>query len=287
MARARSTAFVFLSVLLAGPACADDDASSSASNGGGPQAGGTGSGSNNAVSSSASGAGGGAPVVPGTPAVGWERAYVADSAGITCSMSLEQMQGAGAPALSFGDATLVVGFEQVSGNNQDPVVARFDSGAPTYCRYHESGGPDGRAVGLTWDGGDVAYVVYTVVGGGSGLESAAQDGWLPSYGNGGGPKVSFLGLLNAASGELDGGTFIIAKKQDGKTNTHGPAAAPTKLAAGGVEFLGESAFQPMNPDGSIMECTDYPFSTRYRFDDALTTLTCSSSTNCSGTTPCD
>jgi hypothetical protein len=45
--------------------------------------------------------------------------------------------------------------------------------------------------------------------------------------------------------------------------------------------------QPMSPDKTIMDCTDYPFSTRYRFDDTLATLTCSSSTNCTSTTPCD
>jgi hypothetical protein len=43
----------------------------------------------------------------------------------------------------------------------------------------------------------------------------------------------------------------------------------------------------MNPDRTIMDCTDYPFSTRYRFDDALGSLLCSSSTNCVGTSPCE
>jgi hypothetical protein len=202
-------------------------------------------------------------------------------------MSLAEVDAAGAPSITFGETTIAVGFEQVSGNNQDPVVVRFDAGTQTYCRYHETGGPDGRANGFTWDGGAAAYVVYTVVGGGSGIEAATTNGWLASYGNGGGPKVSVLARLDTATGELDAGTFVIAKKQDGKTNTHGPAAAPTKLAGGGVEFLGESAFQPMNPDRSIMVCTDYPFSTRYRFDDTLSSLSCSSSTNCTSKNPCE
>lgn len=284
MARRRPLKVLLVNLVLALGACGDDGASAT-SQGGGATNGSTTNGSG--VTSAATGSGGGTPLEPGAPAAGWERAYVDGSTGVACSMSLAEMQAAGAPALGFGDATIVVGFEQVSGNNQDPVVARFDAGLQTYCRYHETGGPDGRAVGLTWDGGAAAYVVYTVVGGGSGLESAATNGWLPSYGNGGGPKVSFLGRLDAVTGDLDAGTFIIAKKENGETNTHGPAAAPTKLAAGGVELLGESAFQPMNPDLSIMDCSDYPFSTRYRFDDALTTLTCSSSTNCTSTTPCE
>jgi hypothetical protein len=189
------------------------------------------------------GVGGGATLEPGAAAPGWERAYADGSVGIACSMSLDEMLAAGAPSIRFGDTTLVMGFEHVSGNEQDPVVARFDAGAHTYCTYHEAGGPDGRAHGLTWDGGAHAYVVFTVVGGGSGIETATQNGWLPSYGSGGGPKVSVLTRLVTATGEFDAGTFVIAKKKDGKTNTHDPTAAPTKLAVGGVELLGESAFQ--------------------------------------------
>lgn len=253
--------------------------------GGSPATGGAGGGAG--AGGGGAGAGGSATLEPGASAAGWERAFAQPSAGVACSQSLDEMLAAGAPSLTFADTTLVVGFEQVSADQQDPVVARFDAGVQTYCVHHEAGGPDGRAHGLTWDGGPQAYVAFTVVGGGSGIEAATQSGWLASYGNGGGPKVSVLARLVTATGELDAGTFVIAKKKDGKTNTHGPAAAPTKLAAGGVELLGESAFQPMNPDGSLMDCTDYPFSTRYRFDDGLGTLTCSSSTNCTSTTPCD
>lgn len=268
-----------------GAACEEDSGTASgggASGGGGAHGAG---GASSAGGASAGGAGGGA-LAPGDPAPGWEQAYLDGSVGISCSLSLDELTAAGAPSLSFGDATIVVGFEQVGGNNQDPLVARFDAGNQTYCRYHEAGGPDGRALGLTWDGGPTAYVVYTVVGGGSGLEAAASGGWLSSYGNGGGPKVSFVGRLDTVSGVLSAGTFIIAKKQDGGTNTHRPTGAPTKLAAGGIEFLGESAFVPMNPDRSTMECTDYPFSTRYRLTEDLSTLSCSSSTSCTSATPC-
>lgn len=73
---------------------------------------------------------------------------------------------------------------------------------------------------------------------------------------------------------------MTARWTDGKTNTHGPADAVILLAGGDLEFHGESAFQPMNPDHSIMNCSDYPFFSHYIFSADLTTLQCSSCTNC-------
>jgi len=190
------------------------------------------------------------------------------------------------PSLAIGNARLFVGFEQV-GQNQNPILARFDGGAPTYCVKHETEGPDGRALGVTWDGGAVAYVVYTIVGGGSAFDAKAKGQWLDRYGDGGGSsKVSVIGAVDAKTGALSYATFVIAKKQDGKTNTHAPADAITVTPQATLEFRGSSAFQPMNPDRSIMECTNYPFDTRYVFSADLKTLVCSSSTNCTSKVPC-
>ena len=55
---------------------------------------------------------------------------------------------------------------------------------------------------------------------------------------------------------------------------------------GGLEFHGDSAFQPMNPDRSIMTCSDYPFHSKYVFSPDLASLTCSSCTNCVSAAPC-
>jgi hypothetical protein len=217
---------------------------------------------------------------------GWQRAFSAESAGINCAFTEEQLRAAGAPSLTFGDATIYVGFEQL-GQNQDPVFVRFDSGAQSYCEHHEREAPDGRAYGLTWDGGPTAYVVYTIVGGGSAFDAKGKGQWLDRYGDGGGSaKVSFLGEVETAFGTLSRGTFVIAKKKDGKTNTHSPADAPIVSAEGDVVFYGDSAFQPMNPDKSIMDCADYPFYSTYRFSSDLTTLRCSSCTNCTSQQPC-
>jgi len=56
------------------------------------------------------------------------------------------------------------------------------------------------------------------------------------------------------------------RQEDGRqTNSHSPADAITVLVGGALEFHGHSAFRPMNPDRSTMECSDYPFSSKYIF----------------------
>jgi hypothetical protein len=104
-------------------------------------------------------------------------------------MSAAEMSAAGAANLSFGEATIYVGFEQ-DGQNQNPVFARFDGGAQVYCEHHEQEAPDGRAYGITWDGGPTAYVVYTIVGGGSAFDAKGKGGWLDRYGDGGGSSTN-------------------------------------------------------------------------------------------------
>ncbi len=226
------------------------------------------------------------PPATGPLAPGWEKVFDPEPAGINCAMSAAEMAAAGAASLSFGDATIYIGFEQI-GQNQDPVFARFDGGESSYCEHHERESPDGRAYGLTWDGGPIAYVVYTIVGGGSAFDARAQGAWLDRYGDGGGSsKVSFIGEVETQFGTLTRGGFVIARKMDGKTNTHSPADAITVLDDGRLEFHGESAFQPMNPDRSIMECSDYPFFSKYIFSADLKTLECSSCTNCVSAVPC-
>ncbi len=231
---------------------------------------------------------GGAPV-PGASAEGWKSAYVEGGKGSNCNQTQVEMTAANLPSLTFGESTLFVGFEQV-GQNQNPIFARFDSGKKVYCEHHESEGPDGRAVGLTWDGGEVAYVVYTIVGGGSSLEG--KSGWLPSYApgaiSGGGPKVSVVGKVNVIHGELERATFVIAIKSDNKVNSHGPAGPVTVLKNGSVEFFGGSAHKPIDADGkSAMNCTDYPFESHYVFEQDLSKLVCAECSNCKSQRPCE
>lgn len=262
----------------------DDGGGSSDNTGGGAGGGGATGGSGG------SGAGGGgSKPSPGKSADGWQSAYEKGSVGSNCDASADELLSSGMPSLTVGDTTLLVGYHQ-KGNNQNPIVARVDAGETVYCTYHETEGPDGRAESITWDGGDVAYVTYTIVGGGSSLEG--KGGWLSSYApgaiSGGGPKVSVVGRVDVPTGALDTSTFIIAVKSDNKVNSHGPAGPVTMLEDGNVEFLGGSAHKPIDADGkSAMDCTDYPFDSRYIFSPDLKTLVCAECTNCTSQKPCE
>jgi len=226
---------------------------------------------------------------PGPGAEGWESAFVEGGVGgVSCDSP--EADFAGAPSVTVGDATLYAAFRQASSDNQNPIVARFDAGTMVWCAEHETEAPDGRAEAVTWDGGDTAYVVYTVVGGGTSLEG--HGGWLSSYApgaiSGGGPKVSVVGRVDASDGSLTSASFIIAVLSSGNVNTHRPAGAVTVLEDGTVELLGDSAHKPVDPSGrESMDCTDYPFDSRYRLSADLSELVCADSTNCVSSRPCE
>jgi hypothetical protein len=194
---------------------------------------------------------------PGAPLRGsgtWKRAFSAGAGSIGCEQSFAQLKKSGTPRLTFGRTTVFVGFQQY-GNNQDPVFARYDGSTEVYCEHHEKQSPDGRALGLTWDGGDTAYVVYTVVGGGTELEAKAARGWLNRYGDGGASAaVTVIGRVELRGGTLERSSFLVARRvKNGqtKTNTIVPVAAPLRTASG-IAILAKSAFAPINPDLSLM-----------------------------------
>lgn len=235
---------------------------------------------------------GDAPGVPTGPGDGtFQKAFRDGGVGVTCDMTYDELVKAGAPMLSHGATTLFVGFQQ-NGVNQDPVLARFDDKKKVYCEHHEKEAPDGRALGLTWDGGPTAWIVYTIVGGGSAFDALAKGRWVDRYGDGGGSsKVAVIGEVETQFGTVRRVTFVPAKRQDGtKTNTLVPADAITVLTDGTLEFKGNAAFAPLNPDRTPM-CvgTDYPAaldgakgpSYVARFAPDLASVVCASTAGCS------
>jgi hypothetical protein len=249
--------------------------------------------------SSSGGAGGPPNSTPTGPGDGnFRKAFKDGGVGVTCEMTFDEIQKTGAPAITSGKTTIFVGYQQYS-NNQDPVFYRFDDGQKVYCEHHEHESPDGRALGITWDGGPRAYVVYTVTGGGTAFDTLAKGGWVASYGNGGNSSaVAIIAEVETQYGTVQKATFVPARKQDGtKTNTLRPADAITVLQDGNLEFAGQSAFAPLNPDRSVMcvPSSEYPAaldgamgpSYLARFKPDLASVVCASTAGCSlVTTPC-
>ena len=223
---------------------------------------------------------------PGPSAEGWQSD--SGSGKSACGAAEESMQSLA--HVKVGATTIYAGSHQVSKTNRNPFIARFDEGEKIYCLYHEEQDPDTDVKGLTWNGGDYAYVVYETVGGGTELEG--KGGWIESYApgsiNGGGKNVSYIGKVHVASGALEKGTFIIAVRSDNKVNSHFASGPVTVLKSGNVEFLGESAHKPIGADGrNSMQCVDYPFWSKYVLTSNLDSLICAECTNCTAQLPCD
>ena len=231
----------------------------------------------------------GAPTKGSSSGFTW--AFAATSVAFDCGESFSAILAKNVTHVTVDGSTIFAGMEQVSGNDQDPVVARFDSaGAKVFCEHSKKGGGiDGRAYGVTWDGKDALYVVYTIVGGGTLFDAAAKGGWLTSYGDGGGSsKVAVIGALDPATGVVKRATFVgsrVVKNGQTKTNTLVPADAVHVGADGSLEFLGTPAYCTLNPDKSSMcdpaKTTDYPKSYRARFSPDLSTMSCASATGVS------
>jgi hypothetical protein len=201
-----------------------------------------------------------------------------------CSQSLDQILALDPPTVTFGNSMILAGSEQVGATDQDPIVARYDSGQQTFCEHSKKGGGvDGRAYGLTWDGGSNLYVVYTIVGGGTLFDTAGQGGWIPTYGVGAGAKVTVIGLVDTQFGVVQHATYVeshLVKNGQTKTNSLTPTDAVHVLAGGTLEFFGSPAWCTLNPDLSLMcdptSSADYPKDYVAQFTPDLTTELCAS-----------
>lgn len=142
----------------------------------------------------------------------------------SCSSTETAIRNAGATVVSSGTSRIYIGYQQVSSDNKNPIVVRFDNGRRIWCRNNiEITGDDGEGYGLLWNEANLLYGVFSATGT---QGTATQDyrrftanGWLTSYGSGGGPRVSVLLQLNPTTGQPIRGTFINAVRSDGRTNS--------------------------------------------------------------------
>ncbi|MDJ1183917.1 PEP-CTERM sorting domain-containing protein [Roseofilum casamattae] len=191
-----------------------------------------------------------------------------------------------------GSQTIYIGTQQVSGINQNPIIASFDPSNPdrNWVRNdYETTGADGRGRGLLWDGDSNLYGFFSVDGT-QGLPSedfreAASDAtqpWLRSYGSGGGASVSVVGKLDPLTGDLVSAAYLSALLMNGNSNTLSVTDAEMlefSDAHEGAELVvfASTFFGPRRPDGSLMERNPgsdltSPFDYRVIFSNDLRTV---------------
>jgi Ca2+-binding RTX toxin-like protein len=187
----------------------------------------------------------------------------------------------GVPKVVMGNTTIYVGTQQVSSTNQNPILTSFTNGKRDWVvNDYETGGADGRGMGLLWNGGTELYAAFTIDGtqSRSFQDNGLTQGWLKSYGSGGGAKVTVLVKLDPRTGRQGtgtaakgDGTFVIAKLSDGKTNSLSPTGLDFD-ASGNVVLTASSYFAPLRTDGTRMVQTTpsgSPFNYRITFSPNL------------------
>ncbi|MEM0997614.1 MAG: hypothetical protein AAGN35_11060 [Bacteroidota bacterium] len=179
----------------------------------------------------------------------------------------------------------LVGFDQVSSNNQNPYVQKRDAEGNELWRYsYETSGVDGRGVIAAVDASDQPWVVFSLDGGSNGTDyitrlrtdaDAFNGVFQNTYGNGGGPTVAVIARLDPESGEIMRASFLTARLTDGATNT----LRITKIGfnEGLVVVSSESAAWPPGlglmyerlPNITDADRVDGVFKIDYAFDEAL------------------
>lgn len=196
---------------------------------------------------------------------------VGNSQPITGHETEAELLEAGVVSIENNGSRFFIGYEQVSANNQNPIVLRFDNGELTWKRDdYETSGDDGKGYGLLWDGLNRLYAVFSATGtqgeASEDYRRFCSEGWLTSYGSGGGPKVAVIAQLNANTGEPEHGTFLYAKKENNETNS---------LVIKDITFdddfyvvlTADSWYSPLNTNKEPMTCSaSSPFNYQITFD---------------------
>ena len=202
-------------------------------------------------------------------------------------MSLSEVLTSGAPVISPDSNTyFAIGYQQVSANNQDPILMRFDNGSMTWAKTdYETSGDDGTGRGLIYDPSEnMLFAIFTTTGtqGNSSEDYRrfTESGWLTSYGQGGGARVVVLVRIDPSNGNPISGTFVTAELSNGNTNT--VTATGLSFTTKGILLDANSFFSPRKIDKRTFECQgSSPFNYSIEFNLDLSTALSASADNCS------
>ncbi len=184
-----------------------------------------------------------------------------------------------------GTTSFYIGYQQVSSNNQNPILAKFENGQQVWVKTdYELTGDDSKGYGLLWDGADRLYAVFSSTGAqGSSSEDFrrfAQNGWLSSYGASGGPKVAVLAKINPADGTVENASFLYAKLSNGNSNSMNVKALSFD-ENWNLVVNADSWYSPLNVDQQPFSCSgSSPFDYSITFNPDLSEALSASANGC-------
>lgn len=187
-------------------------------------------------------------------------------------VTFQQLVDSGVARVACGGKTFFIATVQVSADNQNPAVIAFSNGNRLWYRDdYEKTAPDGTGLGLATDGTDL-YGVFTVDGGTYDtpfFTDYTANGWISSYGSGGGAKVTVILKLDPEDGAPVAGTFVIAKLSNGNTNSL--LGTDLRVYAEWLLFSADSWYSPLDINRErITVSGDSPFQYRLKLKKDLT-----------------
>lgn len=196
-------------------------------------------------------------------------------------------------SISTGVTTYWVGYRQVTSTNQDPIMARFDGDQQIWCKTdYEVTGDDSRAYGVLYEPNlNLLYAAFSSTGTqgtpDQDFRRFSTKGWLTSYGQGGGGKVTVLARINPTDGNVTLATFISSRLSTGNSNS----AVVSNFTAINNDYIClkmDGYFAPRKIDKSSMTCTgSSPFDWRLVLRTNLSTpLSSCVTSGCDNTADC-
>jgi len=181
----------------------------------------------------------------------------------------------------LSSGTVELGTLQVSAKDQNPIVKYSEGGRQLFCRNdYDTTAADARSVAVTADK-DHLFLAFSIDGGGAGnsFTRFTQNGWQKSYGSGGGSKVLVILKVRKTDGEPVAGTYLTARKNDGKTNS--VILKNIQFTAGKLEVTAQSWSSPLKHDLSPYACSGKsPYRYTVRLSGDLGTAVATDAENC-------
>jgi hypothetical protein len=205
-----------------------------------------------------------------SPASAVTQSAVGTAVSFSCQDSEATIRSKQGSVVSFGQSRIYIGYRQVSANNQNPILARFDNGRRTWCKTdYETSNDDSRGYGLLWDGQTTLYAVFSSTGtqgtSSQDFRRFATQGWLTSYGSGGGAKVAVLARINPSTGNALYATFLSSILSNGRSNSF--LVTGLSWVNNRLTVNANSWFAPRRLDRQSMSCTgSSPFRAQFVFN---------------------
>ncbi|OHX63928.1 hypothetical protein [Flammeovirga pacifica] len=184
---------------------------------------------------------------------------VGDAVAFEVIMDERNLLDQGITSIRHGGTSYYIGYQQVSSNNQNPILSRYDNGILTWSRTdYETSDDDNKGYALVWDTENNLYAVFSCTGtqgdATDDFRRFASNGWLSSYGQGGGKKIAIVAKINTMTGDIEYATFLHAELSNGDSNSMNVTSLDFDTEDN-VIVGANSWFSPRRIDKVKMDCT--------------------------------